>query len=336
MLSYYSCPICKNSEVKCFYKNYPGFIEKTQYEIFRCEICNTNFIPVENIDSNVYEIIYSDKNTIGYDRYFSYANRIKEEENPLEYLSNSESTYFPAYKFLKNKKGLKILEVGCGYGYLSYALSKAGFDIKGIDISEKAIQFAKMNFGPNYFASDIKSYLGSSKEKYDLIVSTEVIEHLTDQNDFISDCLALLKSDGLILLTTPNKSYYRKKSIWQTDLPPVHTIWLSKESFQNLAVNLNLDCEFIDFSGYYPRFENRLVKYIRSRKERIPVSILTEDYRPNPVRYNVKFSVPHMVIWNILHKFPPVRFLSNFIYNLFLGDELTLGVILRKKQERRI
>jgi ubiquinone biosynthesis O-methyltransferase len=325
------CPICSSGEAESLYKNYPGFIEGAEYEIFSCKKCNTNFILAEEIKSALYEIIYSEKNTIGYDRYLNYAKEIVKRPNPLKYLAESESTYYPVYKFLKGKTGLSILEIGCGYGYLTYAITKAGFNVKGIDISESAIAFAKKNLGMNYFVSDLKTFSDITKEKFDLIISTEVIEHLTDQVDFIRNCKTLLNPGGKILITTPNKNYYSENSVWQTDLPPVHTIWLSNESFLSIAEQLNLNCEIVDFSDYFPQFENRLVKFIRSRRETIQIPVLTARGTLNEARTKVEFSLQHRVLWKVLHKFAPVRFLGNLVYNAVNGKEITLGVVLSNK-----
>ena len=100
--------------------------------------------------------------------------------------------------------------MGCGYGYLSYALHKSGFNVQAIDIAKDAINYARNNFGDYYFNMNINDYSKHTNEKFDLIIATEVIEHLEDPNDFLDTCISLLKQEGNILLTTPDKDYSPK------------------------------------------------------------------------------------------------------------------------------
>ena len=150
---------------------------------------------------------------------------------------------------------------------MSYSLHQRGFEVKALDIATNAIDFAKKNFGDFYRNMTLK-VKNKTDEKFDLIISTEVIEHLEDPNDFLEICNNLLKDEGKIILTTPDKDYSDKNSIWQTDRPPVHILWIGKKGMRILAEKNRLAVSFQDFSKYYPKYENRLVKFLISRKER--------------------------------------------------------------------
>src|SRR3989338_5973799 len=136
------CTICKSKKTRKISSSFTGFIDGTSYEIFECKECDTKFISLENFDTKIYDTIYSNETTHGYARYLKYAKEVKSQKNPLKYLSSQESTYYPIYAFLKDKPKLEILEIGCGYGYLTYSLRSSGHDVTGIDISKKAIDFA--------------------------------------------------------------------------------------------------------------------------------------------------------------------------------------------------
>lgn len=321
------CVICGSLDSKIIFKNYPGYIENTFFDIYKCNDCDSHFVITTNEIKNIYDIIYSNVNTFGYDRYYRYATIVKKTDNPLKFLAFKESTYYPVYEFLKDKDHLKILEVGCGYGYLSYALHKNGFNVQAIDIAKDAINYARKNFGDYYFNMNINEYSKQTDEKFDLIIATEVIEHLEDPNIFLDTCLKLLKQEGNILLTTPDKDYSQKDSVWQTDLPPVHAFWIGKKGIKILAKKHNLDVKTQDFSKYYSKYENRMVKYLVSRRERIGNFALTEEGEPIK---KMQPSFLHSKISLVVHKIPLVRFFSNFIYNKINGSEITLGVILKK------
>ena len=262
------CIICDSFNTKLLYEKYPGYIEGSFFNIYKCKDCDSHFILTEKDEKYLYDIIYSSTNSVGYDRYYHYAEIIKEKKDPLQFLAYNESTYYPIYKYVKDKTELSILEIGCGYGYLSYSLKMKGHDIKALDISKSAINFAKKNFGDFFYNSDIITFANNNKERFDLIVSTEVIEHLNEPNIFLNTCVKLLKDQGKIILTTPNKDYYKKKSVWQTDLPPVHISWISKKGMLSIANKHNLRIIFTEFSNYYSKHENRIVKFLLTRKRK--------------------------------------------------------------------
>jgi SAM-dependent methyltransferase len=262
-----------------------------------------------------------------------YAKKIKSKKNPLKFLLNSFYTYYPVVSYLTDKQNLDILEIGCGCGYLIYSLNNLGHRAIGIDISEIAIKFAIENFGPNYFKANIDEFIKINKKKFDLIIAIETIEHLPDPLDFIKKCFILLKKDGRLILTTPNKDYYRKDDIWRTNPPPVHLFWLSSKSFQKIALDNNLEVQFVNFSDYFSidGVPNKLVHYlsVRFRKEIIAPPVFLSSGEPIPQSNSImkKFLKNFMNI-------KPIKFLCNLFFNLFFRDlnhNLTLGVILWKK-----
>ncbi len=106
-----SCIICKSENNSLIYMNYPGYIEGSFLDIYKCHNCNSHFIITTNNIKEIYDLIYSDTSTRGYDRYYNYAKIIKKIDEPLKYLAFTESTYYPVYKFVKNKTNLNILEI---------------------------------------------------------------------------------------------------------------------------------------------------------------------------------------------------------------------------------
>jgi SAM-dependent methyltransferase len=144
---------------------------------------------------------------------------------------------------------IRILEVGSGLGYLTYSLVKAGYDAKGLDISESAVKQASGRFGNYYLCGDVRQLAISDQGKYDYVISTEVIEHIDDPSGFMGAILSLLKPGGKAIITTPGKSAYPDDIIWASDLPPVHLWWFSEESIKYIASQLNASVKFIDKYG---------------------------------------------------------------------------------------
>jgi len=106
--------------------------------------------------------------------------------------------------------GLNILDVGCGGGILCEPLSKLGGNITGIDASPNAIKIAKkhskiMNLKINYECGSIEKFKPKQKI-FDLIIASEVIEHVANRKVFLDSIFKLSTKQTSIILTTINKS----------------------------------------------------------------------------------------------------------------------------------
>jgi 2-polyprenyl-6-hydroxyphenyl methylase/3-demethylubiquinone-9 3-methyltransferase len=106
-------------------------------------------------------------------------------------------------------KGLKILDIGCGGGLLCEPLSRLGAEITGIDASNINIEVAKlhskkMNLNIKYIHCSPENL--SFKNKFDVILNMEVIEHVSNVNVFIQNCSKLIKKNGIMFVATINKN----------------------------------------------------------------------------------------------------------------------------------
>lgn len=250
-----TCGLC-GAHALLKHREYPGYQEPDTFDIYHCSNCNTAFpFPIkENVDE-VYDLIYENKSKIrGYKRYFRYCKEVKLQKDPFRYLAFQESPYYGVWKTLhktRNPGSVKVLEVGSGLGYLTYSLKKAGFDVLGIDISEKVVAQACLEFGEDYRCLDIFEYAKNPTELFDFIVLTEVIEHVPNPVDFISTLLSLLNKNGKLIVSTPNKGLYAKRAIWGSDMPPVHLWWLSEKSMKVISDITQSKVSFINFKDFY-------------------------------------------------------------------------------------
>ena len=115
--------------------------------------------------------------------------------------------------FVKPLNRLKCLDVGCGGGILSEPLSRLGALVTGIDASEMAIQAAithskKSRLHINYKCMTTGELIKSNtlNNQFDIIIASEVIEHVENRGLFLSDISKLSRSGGLVIFTTINQS----------------------------------------------------------------------------------------------------------------------------------
>jgi SAM-dependent methyltransferase len=185
----------------------------------------------------------------GYDRYAKFAAEAARSASPLDYLAGEDLAYWAVRERLRKRgrdAGARILEVGCGLGYLTYALNRHGYNATGLDISENAIKAATERFGNHYVCSDVRQYADSHAGKFDAVVLTEVIEHVSDPGPWLATCLRLLAPGGELIVSTPNREAWANNVPWEVEAPPVHLWWFSRRSFQVMAAKLNCALCFVD------------------------------------------------------------------------------------------
>jgi len=140
--------------------------------------------------------------------------------NTMEAFYRGHANYI-VRDFNKRKKGT-VLDVGCGDGLITCMLRWSGWDIKGIDISEKGIELANMKCPTVEF--ELKDIF-KEKGKFDYILASEIIEHLPNPDEFLEKIKNLFTKEAMI--TTPDRVFHEKPD-------PYHFIEYNKQEFANL------------------------------------------------------------------------------------------------------
>jgi 2-polyprenyl-6-hydroxyphenyl methylase / 3-demethylubiquinone-9 3-methyltransferase len=119
-------------------------------------------------------------------------------------------------KFDRNAKrlgclgGLRILDIGCGAGLLCEPLSRLGAEVIGIDPSATNIAAAKLHAGRSGLLIDYRCTTAEEmdpRERFDIVLAMEVVEHVTDVRLFLERCAGLLKPSGLMVVSTLNRTW---------------------------------------------------------------------------------------------------------------------------------
>jgi SAM-dependent methyltransferase len=107
-------------------------------------------------------------------------------------------------------RGKRVLDAGCGAGYGSAELAKTAQLVTGCDVSAEAIQFARQEYRLPHLAFEQGSCasLPHVDSCFDLVVAFEVIEHLENWREFLSEVRRVLVPAGQFIVSTPNKLYY--------------------------------------------------------------------------------------------------------------------------------
>ena len=152
-----------------------------------------------------------------YNEKYNYGSRIKGESDSVILTSINKGILEDAagwrlflhrrntiLSFIPNENRLSILDVGCGDGIVLAPIANR-HDIFGLDISEDALKEARLRGYSSVKQCNIEEPPWPVlNEKYDIIVVTEVIEHIVDTGLFCSEIRKYLKPGGTLIITTPN------------------------------------------------------------------------------------------------------------------------------------
>ena len=145
----------------------------------------------------------------------------------------------------------KILDLGCGGGILSESIAKKGGKVTAVDKSKSLIKIAKerakrQNLKINYQVSNIED-LQKKSERFDIIISLEVIEHVDNYKNFLQCIFGCLKKNGVVIISTINRSLF---SYLSTILIAEKVLKLVPEKTHDWDKYLKPD-EIINFSSKY-------------------------------------------------------------------------------------
>lgn len=126
----------------------------------------------------------------------------------------SSYEHWHRYIFAKNfVNGKNILDIACGEGYGAFFLADHASNVIGVDIDPEAIKYASKHYKKEnlkYLQGDIAKLPIKLNNSIDVIVCFETIEHVDEnaQLKFMLEAKRLLKKDGLLIISTPNKELY--------------------------------------------------------------------------------------------------------------------------------
>jgi 2-polyprenyl-6-hydroxyphenyl methylase / 3-demethylubiquinone-9 3-methyltransferase len=119
-------------------------------------------------------------------------------------------------KFERNAKSLsclsdlRILDIGCGAGLLCEPLTRLGAQVIGVDPSASNIAAAKLHADKGHLSIDYRCTTVEqmdARERFDIVLAMEVVEHVTDIGAFLGRCATMLKPGGLMVVSTLNRNW---------------------------------------------------------------------------------------------------------------------------------
>ncbi len=182
------------------------------------------------------------------------------------------------YEFLKylkplqkEKERLKIIDFGCGTGSFTGKFLNCGFELYGVDISEKCISYARKKYPDISFEVGDIEHTKWQDGSFDVVFLTGVLHHFSDFSEAVKECYRILKKEGIILGYDPHRGnpfmwlyrckespFYSSKGVTENERP------LSKREIENVFVYCGFsETRIHSIAGVtYKYFDNKLSSLI--------------------------------------------------------------------------
>jgi len=164
-----------------------------------------------------------------------YSKLAKEE---WYYLHGDKTEFNYSAKYIESKD--LILDIGAGRGAFAKKLDKS-IKYKGLELNSKAVEYASKD-GVNVVKETIEEHCKNNKNKYNVVVSFQVLEHVVDVGSFLESSISVVRKGGLFIIAVPNNnSFIRKSQNNILNLPPHHIFHWSRKSLDFIANKYNLE-----------------------------------------------------------------------------------------------
>jgi SAM-dependent methyltransferase len=107
---------------------------------------------------------------------------------------------------------VRVLDVGCGNGFTCGEFIRCGYRVVGVDLSRQGIEIARKAYPQGRFEvlpADDKLFDNLGEAPFDIVVSTEVVEHLYSPREYAQGCFRALRPGGRFICTTPYHGYLK-------------------------------------------------------------------------------------------------------------------------------
>ena len=267
------CPLCGEvsiilieslpaNNINILYRNTFKFkraIKSDYIKYYQCRYCDIKFFdPMEPGDEGLYESL----------------------QNYSWYYMADKWEYHCAKKYLNSTD--RVLEIGAGKA--AFALIIGSQFYTGLEYNDKAIKQANKD-GVRLVKQSIQAHAAEGNS-YDVIVSFQVLEHVSDPAEFIRSSLKCLKKGGRLIISVPAHENYLGEAINNIlDLPPHHlTHWTAKtlEKMESLFGLKLLAIEYEPVAFYHKKhmrkiiIESKIRKFFGMKHQLVDISFLAK------------------------------------------------------------
>ncbi len=300
-----SCPLCAyilhpNTNRDIFN---PYGIE---YKLYHCPECSLEFwYPPKIIDE-----YYSNEKFSGYGSY---------------HMGKRLLPWYCKHPFsvLKKRKiNGDLLDIGCGDGIFLKKLQCLNLNLYGIDLDRESVACANEVYGiKSVYAARLEIFVSTVFQKFDVVTFFEVVEHQENLDQFLIDVKKLLKANGLIFGSVPNRErlfHTLKQRRGDGDFPPHHFFWFSREVIAFLLhkhgfTNISFYSSMPPLSEYAVYLETALLGWLTCHIKKIIKKKFSSSMH-NYIEANQRRWYQHTIFISAIHSIRVLVFLPLAIF----------------------
>jgi SAM-dependent methyltransferase len=147
--------------------------------------------------------------------------------------------------------GRDVLEAGCGEGYGADLIAATARTVTAVDYDAATVAHVRARYPRVGVLAANLAALPMPDSALDVVVNFQVIEHLWDQPQFITECLRVLRPGGSLLISTPNRITFTPGS--DTPVNPFHTRELNAAELRELLIDGGFDVQSMSGVFHGPR-----------------------------------------------------------------------------------
>lgn len=230
------CILCNSKNLK----NVQKITTKLIVELYKNELnidVISEFGDIQFINAfkcNHCELIFFDPIISGSEQFYE-----KLQHLASSYYSGSRPEFFEALKFINEKD--KVLEIGAGSACFAEKLNTIHY--VGLEYNQEAIEKAKRK-GINLKKESIEEFSNNNFEKFDVVCSFHVLEHVANPYTYIESCLKTLKKGGKFICAVPcSDSFYTSNHNHVLNILPHHITRWSLNTFKFISNKFDLDID---------------------------------------------------------------------------------------------
>ncbi len=246
-----NCNLCGNDQVSLLWY-------KDRFRYVRCVQCGLVYVNPQLLPAEIERI---------YDT--GYASKSESKPLPLDFL-----VYQPILDWAaRYKQQLTFLDIGCFKGHLLLAAREQGWSVLGIEISQKAVEYARKEHGLDVFLGPLPeaSYPPSH---FDVAIMQDVVEHLSSPKLYLQEVFRVLRPGGGIYIETPNfdsATRYVLGKEWSVFFP-WHQYYFTPRTLKKMLEEVGFVVRKVRCVGLGPLSRYDALRAIVERKEMVSAS----------------------------------------------------------------
>ena len=234
--NFISCTFCNLKTLKFWFNHISVNSSNKIFPIFKCSSCKGAVVNPTPSNDFLEKFYKSDQNSMEQ----NIPNQT--DEDTLQFILNEEKEFpnstVDAKKIINNLTKItnqkKFLDVGAGYGFFSREANKANFDVTALELNDNVRKIFKLLNGFEAINKNFnKKFVDENKQKFDVVLLSQVLEHIPMEADPISNIYNLLKPGGICVVAVPHFgstfSILQGKKDMFID-PPEHLNFFSKKA----------------------------------------------------------------------------------------------------------